>query len=221
MAMEGSYWGASASVAGVLQDLHVRGPSDVEVSLKVQGTNEENLLKWASGNPGEVLRVHLCGGACPERLDADNLLHGANINRRVEEDLPWMTNLVVESAPARQPAGAGLLSGEAGGGEGADRGGEKAKSAEKKKDKEKRKRRRSRERGQSRGRTREKIGLRGGAKKKLEDVLGGTGLSPDPRFRRRFANRGAWDHPGTLGSLSPRLAEAGCLKLRFAYVCLF
>ena len=31
--------------------------------------------------------------------------------------------------------------------------------------------------------------MRGGAKKKLEEVLGGTGLSPDPRFRRRFATK--------------------------------
>ena len=121
-------------------------PSDIEISLKIQGFNEENLLKWASGNPAEVLRVHLCRGACPECLDADNLLHGANIYRRVGEDLPWMSNLVgmrnlvVEGGPARQPPGAGLLSGEAEGGVGVDRGREKVRSTEKKKkEKEKKK----------------------------------------------------------------------------------
>ena len=184
------YWGANASVAGVLTDLHVRAPLDIEVSLKLQGTNEENLLKWASGSPSKRLRIHLCGGACPERLDAENLLHGVSISWRVGEDAPWMTNLVVESAPVKQPEGTGLLSGETGGGEGAERGGEKAKGTEKKREKDrKKKKKRSRDRGQSRGRSREKISLRGGAKKKLEDVLGGTGLSPDPRFRKKFANK--------------------------------
>ena len=188
--IEGSYWGAKASVTGLLQDIHVRGPADIEVSLKLQGTDEENLLKWSTGNPTELLRVHLCGNACPDRLEADNLLHGVSINKRVTEDLPWMSNLVEAGDPPRRGVEGGLLSGETKEKGGEDRGREKEKATGRKSDREdKKKKRKSRERGRSRGRSREKISLRGGAKKKLEEVLGGTGLSPDPRFRRRFATK--------------------------------
>ena len=186
--VEGTYWGAKAAVAGVLQDLHVRAPRDIEASLKLQGTDEENLLKWASGNPKESLRVHLCGGACLDRLEADNLLHGGSICKRVGEDLPWMSNLVDAVDPVPRPAEAGLPGGEAVAGGGRDRGRERERDPAEKKVREKRKRK-SRDRDRSRGRSKEKINLRGGAKKKLEDVLGGTGLSPDPKFRKRFANK--------------------------------
>ena len=133
--------------------------------------------------------MHLCGGACPDRLEADNLLHGVSINKRVEEDLPWMSNLVEAGEPVRRPVEGGLLGGEAKEKGGGDRGREKEKTTSKKSDRGDKKKRKSRERDRSRSRSREKISLRGGAKKKLEEVLGGTGLSPDPRFRRRFANK--------------------------------
>ena len=196
--IEGSYWGAKASVAGTLQDIHVRGPADIEVSLKLQGTDEENLLlRWSTGNPMEMLRVHLCGGACPDRLEADNLLHGVSINKRVKEDLPWMSNLVDAGDPGRKAPETGLLSGEAKEKGGGDRGKEAERDRSKKRERERerererkeKRKRKSRDRDRSRGRSREKISLRGGAKKKLEDVLGGTGLSPDPRFRKKFANK--------------------------------
>ena len=188
--VEGSYWGARASVAGVLQDIHVRSPADIEVSLKLQGTDEENLLRWSTGNPTELLRVHLCGNACPDRLEADNLLHGVSINKRVKEDLPWMSNLVEAGDPSRRAVEGGLLGGETKEKGGEDRGREREKATGKKHDREGgKKKKESRERDRSRGRSREKIRLRGGAKKKLEEVLGGTGLSPDPRFRRRFATK--------------------------------
>ena len=187
--IEGSYWGAKASVAGILQDIHVRGPADIEVSLKLQGTDEENLLRWSTGNPTEMLRVHLCGGACPDRLEADNLLHGVSINKRVKEDLPWMSNLVDAGDPGRRPPETGLLCGEAKDKGGGDRGKEAERGRSKKRERGEKRKRKSRERDRSRGRSREKISLRGGATKKLEDVLGGTGLSPDPRFRKKFANK--------------------------------
>ena len=189
VAIEGSYWGANASVAGLLQDIHVRGPADVEVSLKLQGTNEENLLRWSTGNPTELLRVHLCGGACPDRLEADNLLHGVSICKRVTEDLPWMSNLVDALEPGRRPAEAGLLSGEAKEKEEGGRRKEVERGRSKKREKGEKRKRRSEERGRSRGRPKEKISLRGGAKKKLEDVLGGTGLSPIRSFARSLPAR--------------------------------
>ena len=189
MLIEGSYWGAKASVAGTLQDIHVRSPSDIEVSLKLQGTDEENLLRWATGNPLEVLRVHLCGGACLERLEAENLLHGVSISKRVKEDLPWMSNLMEAGDPVKKPPETGLPSGEAKGKEGGDREKEPERGHSKKRERGEKRKRKSCARDRSRGRSREKISLKGGAKKKLEDVLGGTGMSPDPRFRKKYASK--------------------------------
>ena len=83
----------------------------------------------------------------------------------------------------------GLLSGEAKDKGGGDRGKEAERGRSKKRERGEKRKRKSRERDRSRGRSKEKISLRGGAKKKLEDVLGGTGLSPDPRFRKKFANK--------------------------------
>ena len=61
---------------------------------------------------------------------------------------------------------------------------EEEKSEAKKK---KKKKKRSEERGRSPEKSKEKIDLKSGARKELKEVFGGTGLDPDPRFRRRYA----------------------------------
>lgn len=48
----------------------------------MQGASTEAILQWVSGAAVKMMRLHLCGYKCPDRLDA--------------EDLSWMMNLVDE-----------------------------------------------------------------------------------------------------------------------------
>ena len=187
--LEGVYWGARAMVAGLVEDLYIRTPKDVGLHVKAQGTTEETLLKWATGHPGLKLRVHLCGDKCPEKLEAEDLIHGTIVSKRTGEDDPWMANLIEEVARPESPRAAPLLVGERE--EGGGRGSSAKVAAEEEKSEAKRKkkkRKRSEERGRSpEKKSKEKIDLKAGARKELKEVFGGTGLDPDPRFRRRYA----------------------------------
>ena len=184
ISVEGIYWGARGMVSGLVENLSIRTPKDVELEVKVQGTTEESLLKWATGHSGQRLRVHLCGDNCPEKLEAEDFIHGTLIQKRMGEDDPWMTNLIEEASKPEGTAGPPLLVGERDG-EVSKAGGDKTSPGEekdaKKKDKRKRKRSESPEKGKA------KVDLKAGARKELKDVFGGTGLDPDPRYRRRYA----------------------------------
>ena len=189
--IEGMYWGARTTLAGLVENFHVRSMTDVELEVTPQGTSEESLLKWASGHPGQKIRIHMCGDECAEKLEAEDFIHGVMIQKRSGEDPPWMSNLI-EEAPRGEEAGkSSLLVGEA---EGAVPGGERSKKeAEKRgrsveKDKKK-KRRREGERDKSPAKVKEKIDLKAGSKKELKAAFGATGLDPDPKYRRRFAAR--------------------------------
>ena len=184
ISVEGIYWGARCMVSGLVENLSIRMPKDVELEVRVQGTTEEALLKWATGHSGQRLRVHLCGDNCPEKLEAEDFIHGTLIQKRMGEDDPWMTNLVEEASKPERTAEPPLLVGERDG-EVSKAGGDKASPGEektaKKKDKRKRKRSESPEKEKA------KIDLKAGARKELKDVFGGTGLDPDPKYRRRYA----------------------------------
>ena len=187
----GIYWGQSGGVSGLVQGIHVRSREDVELEVVLQATNLESILKWASGSEDKLMRIHLCGTKCPTPLEADNYLHGEFIRARTGEDLPWMMNLVAEVREERQEHPAQPPT-------------EKGRKEEKKKKKEK-DRGRSKEKDRSRKRKRRKssgtrsrssagkkrISLRGEAKKELQAVFGGTGIDPDPKFRRRFTAKAA------------------------------
>lgn len=188
--LEGVYWGARTSVAGLVDNLYIRTPKDVELEIKPQGTNEEALLRWSTGHPGQKVRIHLCGDKCPERLEAEDLIHGTLVQKRTGEDDPWMANLIEEVVRPEGRRGEPLLVGEKEEGV-AKEGGAKAPAGEEKleKKKQKKKRKRSEDRGRSPEKSRERIDLKAGARKELKEVFGGTGLDPDPRYRRRYAQK--------------------------------
>ena len=189
--VNGSYWGQSGGISGLVQGVHVRGREDVELEVLIQGTNLESILKWASGCEDKLMRIHLCGGRCPSPLDAENLLHGEFMCARKGEDLLWMMNLVAEgtgggeTAPIEPPIDKGRKE---------ERKEKKDKERGRSKEKDrsrKRRRRKSGERSSEDKRERKRISLRGEAKKGLKAVYGGTGIDPDPRFRRKFAAKAA------------------------------
>lgn len=66
----------------------------MEVSPKAEGTTHEELLKWISGNPTSKLRVHLCGKACPAKVEAKDLVHALKVRLKVTSDEgSWAENL--------------------------------------------------------------------------------------------------------------------------------
>lgn len=155
----------------------------MEVSLQVEGTTHEELLKWVTGNPSVPLRVHLCGEACEAKLDAKDLVHAKQVRLRKKEDEgTWADNLkgtVDELAALRREA------------EGVEpERGEEVVKKEKKKKKKKRVRREKSSESSSQGPEKAKESKRRlSSQKELAAVYGSTGLDPDPRVRKRLLRR--------------------------------
>lgn len=191
VSIEGVYWGARTSLAGLIKNVHTRSVKDVELEVTPQGTSEESLLKWASGHRGQKLRVHMCGDECPEKLEAEDFVHGTLIQKRSGEDPPWMSNLIDEGPKTGGAASGDLLSGEKE--EEVRRDRKRSREAEKRgrsTEKEKKKnRKRSEEKAKSPTKGKERIDLKAGARKELSAAFGATGLDPDPKYRRRFASK--------------------------------
>ena len=183
--LEGEYWGSACKVCGTVQGVKIRGAADVEILLNPEGTDHEELLKWASGNPGKTLRAHLCGQTCEAKLEASDLIHVKRIRRKAREDEKgWAENLkgtVDEMAGLRREAEEGRVPPP-----------EKEEVKEKKKKKKKKKKARRDQTSSS------DSGERGGvagqkrkvqAQKELAAVYGTTGLDPDAKVRKRLLKR--------------------------------
>eukprot|EP00913_Durusdinium_trenchii_P003458 g3201.t1 len=190
----GLYWGQSGGIAALIHAVHVRGREDVELEVMVQGTNLESILKWATGSKDKLMRIHMCGGKCPSPLDAEKLLHGEYISARKGEDLPWMMNLVAEPTGGKEAEAAEPPTVKE---KGEEKKGkkkkEKGRGRSKEKDRSRKRKHKRSSRGSSSGEKekKKKLSLRGEAKKSLKVIYGGTGIDPDPRFRRKYAAKAA------------------------------
>ena len=180
---EGEYWSSPCKLCGVVKNLLIRGPSDLEVRLQVEGTTHEELLKWVTGNPGVPLRLHLCGEGCDAKLDAKDLVHAKRLRlKRRENEEDWTENLkgaIDELAVLRREA------------EEAEPAKRKEESKKEKKKKKKKKARGEKSsdssslpRDKTKGQKRKLSSQKG-----LEAVYGSTGLDPDPRVRKRLLRR--------------------------------
>ena len=181
--LEGEYWGSACKVCGTVQGVKIRGAADVEILLNPEGTDHEELLKWASGNPGKTLRAHLCGQTCEAKLEASDLIHVKRIRRKAREDEKgWAENLkgtVDEMAGLRREAEEGRVPPP-----------EKEEVKEKKKKKKKKARRdqtSSSDSGERGGVAGQKRKVQ--AQKELAAVYGTTGLDPDAKVRKRLLKR--------------------------------
>lgn len=123
------------------------------------------MLKWATGHSGQRLRAHLCGDNCPEKLEAEDFIHGTFIQKRMGEDDPWMTNLVEEASKPERTIEPPLLSGEREG-EVSKAGGDKTSPGEEKASKKKDKNKK-RKRSESPEKEKTKVDLKAGARKEL------------------------------------------------------
>ena len=89
---EGYYYGQKVILCGeVMSTLLVGG--QVEVSLMVLGSPEEEIVKWVTSNPGIPLKTHLCPRDCPLTPDGEGVLHAMKVKLLVGEPPGWSYNL--------------------------------------------------------------------------------------------------------------------------------
>ena len=186
---EGEYWGAPCKVCGVIRSLKIKGASDVELAVKAEGTDHEDLLKWNSENPEAAIRVHLCGGACPAKIEAKDLIHAQKVRLKTREDEGgWTENMKGSldelAALRRDKAAPGPEREER---ERAQKADGKEREKKKKKKKKAKRSRSTSETSQTREKKTPKKKVE--SQKSLSQVFGTTALDPDPKVRRRLLKR--------------------------------
>ena len=92
---EGSYFTAPCQAAGVVDRVEIDS-GQVHLHANLSGTNNENLLKYASGKPRGLVRIHRCDAHCTGDRVAEDLIHCVKARLRKSDDLEegWIDNLV-------------------------------------------------------------------------------------------------------------------------------
>jgi hypothetical protein len=180
LVIEGLYWEGTATIAGKGIDISKTGSGHF-LKVEVTGTSSASLLTYLTGRQPRHLSVHLCSDPCEEKIWRDGLMHlvKAQIWDKEEED--WMSNLKeVHIDSGEAPPGDELA-------------GLRREAAElrdkKKKSRSPSRKRKDKERRLDVDEEMKSKDYKIKAKKKLEDVLGMTGLDPDPATRRVFLRR--------------------------------
>ena len=185
---QASYWAKEVSVALKVLEVRLNG-GHLYLDCRALGTEDEDLLKYLSGRAGQKIQVHLCGDDCGGTPHREDLVHVREFRELGAEREGWMSNLVpgedqgegpdemgpmrldlerrrMQLKPDEKKEGPGPASEEE----------EEAEEGSKKKKKEKKKKKK-------------KKGLKIAHQKDLKDVLGNTGVDPDPDIRKKFRKR--------------------------------
>ena len=178
--LEGTYWEGTFT------------PTGQYIEFEVRGTSSDNLLKYLSGIDPKRIDVHVCKEPCEHKVWKDGLFHltkSSLVGSGVED---WMSNVV--AVPRREEGDEDELAQlrkEAAEARGRSRDRKRrSKTRSKKRSRtrsKKRKREKSEEKREEKEAKRKSAKIR--AKKSVEQVLGSTGLDPDPSLRRRFLRR--------------------------------
>ena len=185
---KGKYWDEEVCFAGRVSGLET-SDGETYLNLEVEGTTNENLLKYLSGIPDRQIYGHLCGRDCKALIWRDGLCHVTEVQEIEGVKEAWTTNLkggATEGVP-RDDELAGLRREAAlvsekdplERGRRRDRGDELP-------ERERDKRPRSAE-GSKKKRKKRKIKCR--PKKDLAQTFGSTGLDPDPVVRKRLLRK--------------------------------
>lgn len=179
----GRYWEEQASWTGVVESL-VLQDAEPHLRVKVDGTDNERLLKFLSGREDRLLLVHLCDHPCPALIWGDGICHLEQVEAIPAAPPQWGKNLL----PVGGPGGRGEdeLQALREDQERLERLKEEAKKREEEKESKKEKKKRKKRSSSSSSR-KKKVRVR--AKKELSVVFGQTGLDPDQRVRRRFRRK--------------------------------
>lgn len=99
---KGIYWEEEVQLAGHVLGLVTKKDKAV-LQLKMEGTQNENLVKWSGANPGKILEVDLCKPGCA-LMSKEGLVHCRHIRKVTPETKAgWMDNLVVAGGGAAEP----------------------------------------------------------------------------------------------------------------------
>ena len=107
---DGTYYHRKVKVSGVVTSLTLQDQAWF-LKMRLTGTQDEEILKYHTGNPEQEFRIHVCDGACSQEQVADDLIHalrGRQAKPR-EADEAWTRNLVVEKAPREEADELALL----------------------------------------------------------------------------------------------------------------
>jgi len=184
---EAIYWKEKVKLAGSPTSL-TREDGAWWLTLIVEGTTSEHLLKYLTGVPGRKIKGHLCPTDCPQELSGDSIVHLVKVRKAggEREAEGWESNLLREGAQGeddlralREEARQVVTESRS------PRRREGEKQAEKKE--AKRKRDRSKKRSRKRSRSRQRSKKKG--QKDLKSILGDSGLDPDPSRRKKMMKR--------------------------------
>ena len=181
LVIEGLYWEGTVTIAGRGIDITKTGSGHF-LKVEVTGTNSASLLTYLTGRQPRHLTVHLCGDPCEEKIWRDGLLHLVKAQLWDQEEEDWMSNLKeVRIDTGESPPGDELA--------GLRREAAELRDKKKKESRSPSRKRKDKERRLSADEEMKSRDYKIKAKKKLEDVLGMTGLDPEPATRRVFLRR--------------------------------
>ena len=192
-----TYWEAPVTLCGIVDRMEEDGAGIIS-EVRLTGTENEDLLRWSTENPGCRCKLHHCREGCVAGVCEDGLVHVKKLKLRLPgAGETWLDNLVGH-VPVQMDEMAALR----------DRANEldKEDARERGKDKKvKEKSKEGREKKRSRGvsssstssssrrRKKKKKKARKGVKveavKELSAVFGRTGMDPDVKVRRQVVRK--------------------------------
>eukprot|EP00438_Fugacium_kawagutii_P001216 Skav223412 [mRNA] locus=scaffold350:144601:146855:- [translate_table: standard] len=191
--LKGTYWGGDCNLSGILAKMRIVGDRKAEVEVRPEGTENEALLRWITGNPGYPVKAHLCGSSCPSRVDASGMIHVSKMRQRKPDgDEGWMSNLrTPDDELARLRAAEEELRPQDIVGVDPKDGKDKKEKKEKKDKSSKKKKSSDSSSGSKKKKKKKKRkqGDRVEGQKSLEAVYKNTGLGPSPKVRKRIRRR--------------------------------
>ena len=91
----GDYWGKQCQIIGVL-DCLTEGRGGIHANLIPEGTDNQDMLKWAEGliqtGYSPEIAVHLCPANCPKAPVSTGGLHGQFVSRE-DKGVAWYGNV--------------------------------------------------------------------------------------------------------------------------------
>ena len=205
---DGSYFQKQCRAAGKITGCSFEG-SQSYAKMKVEGTQEDGLLQYLTGQTSKEMRVHLCGETCSGETVADDLLHCKLLRKQgtAKQEEAWTNNLEAAHPVEREDELEALrlrglrdLEGRVGAAaldrskeDGKDDKKDKKKDKkedkkEKKKDKKKKKKEESEDSKEEESGTRvDGSHAKTASVKSTRALFRGTGLDPKDRVRNRVA----------------------------------
>ena len=187
MVTEGFYWKEKIALAGRPAHLR-REDGGWWLTMLVDGTTSEHLLKFLSGVPDRRVRCYLCCPDCPHELSGDSLVHLVKVRKAGgdKEAEGWESNLLKEKArdedelqDLREEARHAVSVSHS----------PQRKDDKRRDEKKVEKQKRDRSRKRSRKRSRSRKGSKKRGQKDLGSILGDSGLDPDPSKRKKVMRR--------------------------------